>query len=574
MRILKSVIAILIIILISVSAAGCTSSSTATATVTTKQVTVALGTISNAVTGTAILDLAKTQDLAFEMAGYVDQILVKVSDNVVKGQLLATLDNNTQADTIQTLRDNLQSAQEKLSTAQRTLNDKKYALTVAKRTLATTSLDVQQAELDLKTAKDTLANVDDVKQAQAAVDSINNDITLDQTNIRAAETVNDTALINQWTAVLKNNQALLITAQTRLDNVLKGSGVSSDSVALQIATDVLAVTKAQKALDDAKSSAQNTTDDNQVKVDNAQLDVTDAQQAVDDDQQSVANAKNKLSVQQALSTQIIAPFDGFITSIKTPGGTEVYKGSVAMQIADPNQFDATFMVSETDIFSLKVGQAAVVSVDALSGENFAAKVTAIAPLATVSSGVVNYQVTAEITSLVPLAITATATSASSTSGVPTGIPTGIPTGTRPISGTNNPAIKATPTASAIATGTPSKTSDNNSATGQTATTTTAVNSGEAATLKQGLSASVTITIQEKKNVLVVPIRAVTTAGGKSTVQVIENSVTKTVDVTTGLSDASNIEITSGLTAGQIVVVKTSGTASSSAFSAPVGGFLQ
>jgi len=67
MRILKTLIAVLIIGLIVVGAVGCRAS-TATTTTASKQVKVALGTISNAVTGTATLGLAKTQDLAFAMA--------------------------------------------------------------------------------------------------------------------------------------------------------------------------------------------------------------------------------------------------------------------------------------------------------------------------------------------------------------------------------------------------------------------------------------------------------------------------------------------------------------------------
>jgi len=240
-------------------------------------------------------------------------------------------------------------------------------------------------------------------------------------------------------------------------------------------------------------------------VDNAQIDVNEAQSNVD-------TAQSKLDEEEALNSTVVAPFDGFITSIKASGGDEVNKGSIAMQIADPDQFEASFSVSESDIFSVTVGQSAVVEVDA-NGFSFPAKVTAIAPLATTSSGVVTYKVTAELTSLVPISNAATSGAATDKS----------------------------------------------------------VTAG-AATLKQGLSATVTITIQEKKNVLVVPSRAITTQGGKSTVQVVNGATIETVDVTTGLSDDSNIEIASGLSEGQTVVVKASGSSSSSAFG-PGGGMM-
>ena len=59
---------------------------------------------------------------------------------------------------------------------------------------------------------------------------------------------------------------------------------------------------------------------------------------------------------KSLSPIIIAPFDGFITKVNVEGGDEVYKGTVAMQIADPNQFEAKILVTEEDIFSVSWGE--------------------------------------------------------------------------------------------------------------------------------------------------------------------------------------------------------------------------
>ena len=99
------------------------------------------------------------------------------------------------------------------------------------------------------------------------------------------------------------------------------------------------------------------------------------------------------------SPTITAPFDGYITSVKVKGGDEVFKGSVALTIADPNQFEADILVTENDIASVKLDGEATVSLDALSDLTFPAKITWIAPTATVSSGVVNYKVTVTLTSL-------------------------------------------------------------------------------------------------------------------------------------------------------------------------------
>lgn len=54
-------------------------------------------------------------------------------------------------------------------------------------------------------------------------------------------------------------------------------------------------------------------------------------------------------------------------------------------------------VSEADIGSVKVGQPATISIDALPGEEFAARVAAISLLSSDSSGVVSYDVTIKLT---------------------------------------------------------------------------------------------------------------------------------------------------------------------------------
>ena len=63
---------------------------------------------------------------------------------------------------------------------------------------------------------------------------------------------------------------------------------------------------------------------------------------------------------------------------------------------------ANILVTEHDVISVKIGDNATVSFNALTGTEFPAKITQIAPLATVQQGVVNYQVTVELTSLTPV----------------------------------------------------------------------------------------------------------------------------------------------------------------------------
>jgi multidrug efflux pump subunit AcrA (membrane-fusion protein) len=66
-------------------------------------------------------------------------------------------------------------------------------------------------------------------------------------------------------------------------------------------------------------------------------------------------------------------------------------------LADLSSMQLVVSVSEADIGSIKVGEPATVSIDALPNEEFAAKVTSISVLSTDTSGVVSYDVTLRLT---------------------------------------------------------------------------------------------------------------------------------------------------------------------------------
>jgi multidrug efflux pump subunit AcrA (membrane-fusion protein) len=84
-----------------------------------------------------------------------------------------------------------------------------------------------------------------------------------------------------------------------------------------------------------------------------------------------------------------------------------------------------------------------------------------------------------------------------------------------------------------------------------------------ATLRLGQSATVTITTASKSNVLRLPSSAITTLGTRKTVTVRNGTSTSVVAVQTGLTGDSTTEITSGLTAGQTVVIPSTTTTSTS-----------
>jgi HlyD family secretion protein len=73
------------------------------------------------------------------------------------------------------------------------------------------------------------------------------------------------------------------------------------------------------------------------------------------------------------------------------------------------------------------------------------------------------------------------------------------------------------------------------------------------TLRAGFSATASIQIRERKNVVLIPERLVLFEDGKKFVEVPDGETTKKVEVRTGLSDGLNIEILDGLKEGDKVV---------------------
>ncbi len=210
-----------------------------------------------------------------------------------------------------------------------------------------------------------------------------------------------------------------------------------------------------------------------------------AQGRLEDAQKGLVDAQKALDKANSKSPLIIAPFDGFVTSVNVEGGDEVITGTVAVQIADPDRFEVDILVSEMDILPVTVGGKARVSVDAMSGLTFPAEVTHISPTATIQSSVVNYEVKVE------------------------------------------------------------------------------VESPEDLQLREGLTVTVTIIVEERSDVLLVPNSAITGQGGQTYVQVVSpNGTLEERAITTGISNWQYTEVTDGLSEGEKVAVP-QGTATES-----------
>ena len=91
-------------------------------------------------------------------------------------------------------------------------------------------------------------------------------------------------------------------------------------------------------------------------------------------------------------------------------------------------------------------------------------------------------------------------------------------------------------------------------------------------LREGMSATATITNQLATDVLLVPTRAISGTSSNPVVTVMVNGKPEVRAVKLGASDDTSTEIVSGLNAGDMVVVTSTSTSSSSSSSGSQGGF--
>jgi len=271
-----------------------------------------------------------------------------------------------------------------------------------------------------------------------------------------------------------------------------------------------------------------TTDPKEIKIKELQVELAEAR--LEDAQEALEEALNA-------SPEVTAPFDGFITKVNVDGGDEVKKGTVAVTIADPNRFEADILVGEIDIMQVKLGGEASVQVDALQGMSLPAEVTHISPTATIQQGVVNYQVKVEVKSLeAVIQEREQARPELSPGELPEQIKQAIEEG-RLTQEEAEEMMKL-------------RQQGQGGQQGQTATMTSG-----AFQLREGLTVTVSIIVDERNDVVLVPNGAITTQGRQTYVQVLSPDGTiEQRAITTGISNWQYTEVTEGLSEGEKVVV--------------------
>lgn len=462
---------------------GCTSGPDAAGLSESQVVTVQRGDLVIDITASGNLALSLKEELAFEIAGTVEEVLVEEGDTVSEGQVLTRLDTSEWEDELDALESQLTAAERQLTTKQR---------------------DLLQAEINIINAEIALEGAED-----EWLDTVRAGYKVKQAK-RYLEFLQYESVVSTSLDIHYARESL----EDAWDRFLSVASESKDVIAKEMTAEVT-----------------------QGRLEDARIAIEDAQQAIEDAQQELDEAQDN-------SLEITAPFDGFITRVNVEGGDEVLKGTVAVQLADPTRFEADILVSETDIFQVELGGAASVQVDAMPGMSLPAKVTYISPTATIQAGVVNYEVKVEIQLLQAVRPERPGARPGTVPGeLPERLRQAIEEGRITQEQAAEMMRQRQPSQGGFPGGRPG---------GQPGQIPAVV--PEDFQLREGLTVTVSILVEERNNVLLVPNQAVTRQGSDTLVQVTKDGVIEWRVIETGISNWQYTEVTSGLSEGEPVVI--------------------
>jgi len=316
-------------------------------------------------------------NLTSEVQGRIEEIFVKEGDKVAAGTPLVKLDptqlqSSTDAQVAafqasqneaQVTRSQVLAAQNQLSQSQQGLNASEAGITTSQQAVASVRESVNRARQELVAAQT------DVDRAQVEVNAANRELK------RSAELLESDVIsrleYDQAKDRVENAQVGLRNARSRLQ---------SQQIAIKSAQSQVNEAEARVAEARARAKQQ-------------EVAVKDARRGVDTANYS-ANASASRSQQQAAvlsgqrqqrdKTMQVAPINGVIADIPTKVGVFALAGNSTtplLTIADMSTVTVEVKVDETEIDKVAVGQPVKVKVEALSDREIVGEVTQKTPLA-------------------------------------------------------------------------------------------------------------------------------------------------------------------------------------------------
>ena len=329
--------------------------------VTYRTATVAYGTITQTIGMAGNLAPVTEADLNFASAGTVQSVGVEVGQTVTAGKVLASLDRTILAAQLSQAQATLASAKSKL--AQDQAGPTAQSLASARNPVAAARVSVNNAKTSLADTKAINAQL--VAAAQHVVDQ--------DTAKLAADDPLDTATVSADQAKLAGDQQTLASTKAKAQQ-----GNNQSAAQLASAQQQLAAANSSLAALLAGSTSPQT-----IQIDTAQIQI---------DQVNVNTLKHQLD-----GARLVSPIGGVVAQVNIKEGQSVTGGgsTYAIVVFTPGAYQVTGTVSDSQVNLVAIGQTVQVT-PAGSTQALLGKITAIAPAATIVSGVATFGVTAQL----------------------------------------------------------------------------------------------------------------------------------------------------------------------------------
>ncbi|NNE98981.1 MAG: HlyD family efflux transporter periplasmic adaptor subunit [Pyrinomonadaceae bacterium] len=316
-------------------------------------------------------------NLTSEVQGRIEEIYVKEGDIVEQGQQLVRLDPNqlqsstdAQVAAYQASRDDVQSARSQVTAAQNQLSQAQQSQIASDAAVSTSLQQVSTAKESVNQARQQAVT------AQTEVDRNKVELNAANRELKRNEELLESGVVSR----LEYDQAKdrVATAQANLDNAR--ARLKSQNIAVREAQN--RVKEAEARVREARARAKQ----QQVAVRDARRGVTTARYGASSSE-SRANQQAAVlrgSRNQRDKTLQIAPISGVIAEIPSKVGTFAVaslSSTPLLTIADMSTVNVEVKVDETEIDKVAVGQPAIVKVDAFGEQEIEGEVTQKTPLA-------------------------------------------------------------------------------------------------------------------------------------------------------------------------------------------------
>ncbi len=538
--------------------------------------TVVSATVSSTVTASGSVESAGDINLAFTTPGIVTSIEVSAGDSVKQGQVLATINQTTATQQLAAAQATLSQALSSASTSGSSVANAQVQLKLTSDAAAASNdslkAAVLQARSNLSAAEklwtDACVNPDDATcpnaSAAEAIRSAQNGVKSAQINYDAAVT----AAANAATAYdLAVNQAAETLTQTKAVGSTTCTAFGASSV--NCATSTGTTLNAQHAYDSAVTTQTQSKQADSQTVQKSAMALSTAnvtlRKAIAD--QSKLGSDSVRTASQALTNAVNAQEKGKIANAQSVQSAQnlLTNAQAATLTLGAGDTAATPTVAQAAIDSAKA--AVAVAQRALADTTLVAPVAGTIGSVNITAGEIS---------------TSGATTSGGSAAI-TVISDGLFTVSADFAETDAaqvtegdlaavtfPAISGALTTGVVLAVDPMATT---SASSSLVVFSVKVSMDSVpAEVQPGMSASISITTDEVSDVLAVPQSAIATIGEVSTVEVLQpDNTSLTAEVTLGLKGDSLTEITSGVTAGQILVIPTGGTSVFPTGGVPGGG---